>query len=281
VEDSVSLRLIASARPRVHHDALDWARRVAANGGSVSQATLRAVSTFCDAIDRAAIRDRFFRLNLFCGSNLSACLVPLYRGPSLGGTQRGRATDANVNFVAGDYSESNGLTGNGSTKYLQTDLPASALATGGNIRSHLSVYKRTEPNSGVLVSSRPLFAPRAWELGAGGNGLGDNNGAFPAPTPMSSLITVTRTTDFDMYSYRNTTPSAVTTYSAVTLTSNVPFTVFCRNQPSTDTNTYSPGLYSNQTLAAYSIGAGLTHAQVVAYNGAMQAFQAAMQRAIA
>lgn len=95
-------------RPRAtgfHPEAQGWRNRVIANGGTVSGSTLNAVSKFCRDIDAAGIRNRFYRLNLFCGNNLNACLVPLYRGTSLGGSQLGGSTDTNANFVSGDYTE--------------------------------------------------------------------------------------------------------------------------------------------------------------------------------
>ena len=73
-----------TASRRLNPEAQDWINRVYANGGTVSQSTASAVSTMCDAIDAAGIRDRFYRLNLFCGDNLNAALVPLYRGPKRG-----------------------------------------------------------------------------------------------------------------------------------------------------------------------------------------------------
>jgi hypothetical protein len=85
-----------------HPEAQVWRARVLANGGTFKASTLAAVSRFCFAIDAAGIRDRFYRLNLFCGDNLQACLVPLYRGPTSGGTQYGTPTDINVNFVNAD-----------------------------------------------------------------------------------------------------------------------------------------------------------------------------------
>jgi len=70
-------------RPRqtLHPDAAAWAARVVSNGGSVTGTTLSAVSKFCASIDSAGIRDRFYRLNLFCGTGLNACTVPLYLTP--------------------------------------------------------------------------------------------------------------------------------------------------------------------------------------------------------
>ena len=124
-------------RASLHPEAADWVARVVSNGGTVSASTAAAVNTFCRAIDAAGIRDKFYRLNLFCGGTsgtavgLNSALVPLYRGPSLGGTQYGGTTDTNTGntFQVGDYAETGaggGLTG-GSTKYLTTGLLTSAL----------------------------------------------------------------------------------------------------------------------------------------------------------
>jgi hypothetical protein len=93
-----------------HPEAVDWRARVIRNGGSVSDDTSKAVSIFCMAIDGAGLRDRFYRLNLFCGIGLSSALVPLYRGPVAGGTALGNATDTNNNFVSADFAE-NGRSG--------------------------------------------------------------------------------------------------------------------------------------------------------------------------
>ena len=119
-----------------HPEAADWASRVRTNGGTVSGSTLLAVSRFCRSIDLAGIRNRFYRLNLFCGTSdasLVAPRVPLYRGPSRTGTQYGNTIDTNVSFVQGDYAEtgaSGGLTSNGSkrltTGFKPTELPSSA-----------------------------------------------------------------------------------------------------------------------------------------------------------
>lgn len=136
-------------RPRAssayHAEAVAWKTAVEANGGTVSTPTLAAVSTFCTAIDAAGIRDRFLRLNLLCGGNLAAARTPLYRGASRTGTQYGTALDTNIGpFVSGDYSEATGLTGNGSSKLLDTGLTIGTLATfSANYNNvHVSVYQR-------------------------------------------------------------------------------------------------------------------------------------------
>ena len=267
-------------RPKTsgHPEALAWRDAVVANSGTVSASTLAAVTTFCRAIDSAGLRDRFYRLNLFCGDGLSAVLVPLYRGPSRTGTQYGNTADTNVNFVSGDYTLATGLTGNGSTKYLQTGVSSSAWITGGNVQSHLAVYKRTSVNSGALLSARSSTLVNNWELGAGGNVLGGSGGSFAIPTPHDSFIGVTRTASTAIVAFRRTVLSAENTVSGTVTGTSIPFAVFARNDQATDINAYTPALFSNQTLAAYSIGAGLSVAQIALYDAAMQAFQTALGR---
>ena len=267
-------------RPKAsgHPEALAWRSAVIANGGSVSASTMTAVTTFCRSIDSAGLRDRFYRLSLMAGDGLLAALVPLYRGPSRAGTQYGNTADTNVNFVSGDYTLATGLTGNGSTKYLQTGVSSSAWITGGNVQSHLAVYKRTSVNSGALLSARSSTLVNNWELGAGGNVLGGSGGSFAIPTPHDSFIGVTRTASTAIVAFRRTVLSAENTVSGTVTGTSIPFAVFARNDQATDINAYTPALFSNQTLAAYSIGAGLSVAQIALYDAAMQAFQTALGR---
>lgn len=284
----MSLRLIASARPRVHHDALDWARRTAANGGSVSQSTLRSVSAFCDAIDRAAIRDRFFRLGIFAGRNLSAALVPLFRGPSLTGTQFGNTTDTNNNFVAGDYTEtgsSGGLTGNNFTKYLNTGLTYDAM--GVPATSHIGVFKGAGTWNGnqELIGARDAddFYYIQGRAQVGGdhkahayNGPSTSSGSFINNATVSSatnFLVSSRTSASAFALYQNAV-SVASTSSAVTIAGcNRPFLVFTRDASTGPSTPYWP-----YRILGYSFGLGMTATQVSAYNSAMQAFQTALGR---
>jgi hypothetical protein len=75
-------RLMRPLASGFHPEAAAWRSAVIANGGSASTSTVRAVSNFCAAIDAAGIRDRFYRLGIFAGSNLNAALVPLYLTPN-------------------------------------------------------------------------------------------------------------------------------------------------------------------------------------------------------
>jgi hypothetical protein len=285
----MSRRFLALTRPRVHHDALDWARRVVTNSGSVSQSTLRAVSAFCDAIDRAAIRDRFYRLNLFCGTGLNACLVPLFRGPSLVGTQYGNTTDTNNNFVSGDYNEtgaSGGLNGNGSTKYLETGLnPYSAGLAETDL--HTAGYFKDALNaSGVFIgcvnsnaSKGLIFHPAYLTLGmyvrfGGLSNSGIENGSLSARNGF--LLGVRRPGGVGFRNGSNINATSVTTGSqAWASASDSPaLFVFARNDVQA---TPTPLPFAGR-CQAYSIGKSVTDQQAADFHTAMQSFQTALSR---
>jgi hypothetical protein len=261
-------------------DAQDWVNRVYANGGTVSASTASAVNTFCNAIDAAGIRSLMYRANLFCGTGLNACLVPLYRGPSLGGTQFGNTVDTNVGpFVSGDYAETTGLAA-GSGKYLRTGLTQANVG----VASHLAFYD--------CVKATNAYANRIGSRGAGdthehaitnldvatsmdyassataGTGRARTTGYTQAgafwlgvnPSATSAIL------------YRNGVSAATSTPSARTA-QNLEYWAFALNNNGT--------LDSSQTTGrsgGYSIGTAMDATQVAAYYNAMQAFQTALTR---
>ena len=123
----MSPRLLRPIASGVHPEANAWRTAVVANGGSVSASTMKAVSTFCASVDKQGLRSKLVRVNLMCGSNLNAVLVPLFRATSRTGTQLGNATDTNDNFTNDHYAENSGLVGNASNRRLNTGLNRSTL----------------------------------------------------------------------------------------------------------------------------------------------------------
>src|SRR5262245_39554006 len=78
------------------------------NGGTISTATANAANAFVISAKAKGYWTKLARINLFAGDQLASALVPLKPGA-------GYAVDDSVNFVAGDYSEATGITGNGSS----------------------------------------------------------------------------------------------------------------------------------------------------------------------
>jgi hypothetical protein len=289
VEQALGTKWGITLAPQVSNaDAQDWVNRVYANGGTVSASTAAAVNTLCDSLDAASLRDRFYRLNLFCGTGLNAALVPLYRGPSLGGTQYGGATDTNNAFVGvgTDYAETGatgGLTGNGSTKYLNTGFNVDQLPGAANC--HLSSFitgtqdiASARTLVGVLFngttdryrlflqlsgSTAPNYGIQT-ELGKANSAIANNR-----TNTNGGLILASRTSTTLLTLYDDAVSIGTTETSTAETTSASPFFVFARN---------GPVEYYNGRMAAYSIGAGMDAPQVTAYNTAMQAFQSAMGR---
>ena len=281
----MSPRLLRPIASGVHPEANAWRTAVVANGGSVSASTMKAVSAFCTAIDKAGIRDRFYRLSLFCGTGLNACLVPLYRGPSRTGTQYGNTTDTNTGpFVSGDYTESSGLKGNGSSKYLDTGVAMTFLGT-----NQLHMYASFNPE---VTEIKALLAARA-NL-AGSLALENNYNGTSANRPRHSHFSggvqpadhcspITGRTqylvNFDgtqpmLMLGRNVTLNNSNNAGAYSATNNEAFLVFAGNQTGTGISAYS-----GQRIDCYSFGAAFTTtAQRNAFHTATSDFRTALSR---
>jgi len=275
-------RLLRPLASRRNAEAQDWINRVYANGGTVSTSTASAVSTFCDAIDAAGIRDRFYRMGMFCGDNLNAALVPLYRGPTFGGTTYGNVTDTNNGpFVGGDYVESAGLQGNQTSKYLNTgltydDLPAQAQA-------HLSVWKGAGSVGATLYmagnigpSTRNYWLRQnvSTDYIAGNIASGSIPTSSSADTD-SGLLTISRQGSSNAASviYKDTTAIATRTIGTQEVNGN-DILIFTIAQANNTPN----ALGWPFTISAYSVGDGLTSGDLTSYYNALAAFQASLRR---
>ena len=279
-----------TASGATHPDAADWARRVINNGGTVGSSTLSAVSKFCAAVNAANIRDRFLRLNLFCGKTLEACLVPLYLASSRTAAQIGNTTDTNNGpFVSGDFQETGsggGLKGDGTTKYLNTGLSPN------NINSLLSLHLSSSGTS-LETSGDRMF------VGSfnGGAGVGPDiyaldiyanyvsgraarlsnyvSGQFPVittPGTSESHIIGTRTSATSAVVYRGGSSAATNSTSVSPSSHSRNFFVFALNSSGT-ANTFSAA-----RLRMYSIGNGLTAEQSLAFSNAVVAFNTTLGR---
>ena len=273
---------------RWHPEAMDWLSRVTAAGSTASASTMQAVSGFCQAIDTAGIRDRFIRLNLFAGGNLSGALVPLYRSFSFGETVIGNATDTNNNFVSGDYADtgaSGGLTGNGTNKHL---LVGSVLASVDRANSHCAAYgsSLTSPSTGdrLLMGAESTSGAGIVSLQTRDSGnvarliyySANSYTNFVLGTPTTSgFIMGSAVSSTDLRAYFNgvQSGSTVTGNRGTGAQTSRTMPVFAYNANGTIIG------YSSARLSAYSVGLGMTAAQALAYNAAMQSLQTALGRA--
>lgn len=251
-------------------DAQTYFTAVTTNGGTMSATTRAAVNAFVLAAKANGYWTKLTRINLFCGDQLDAALVPL----KVGG---GSATDTNNNFVAGDYSEATGLTGNGTTKYLDTGLLANALSAND---THLALYNRSSTVSqggafGINIAGNQLmgFFPLtdgsfySYHYDTGGGAV-----AVAASTPYGFVVG-SRTSATSHVLYRNAVSLASNATSGGSLPAGAIF-VYARNVDG------SPATYMASPIGAYSIGSGLTGANVTSYNTDMETFQDALGRGV-
>lgn len=271
----------------LHPEAVDWQDRVVRSGGTVSGGTMTAVSQFCHAIQAAGIRDRLYRVNLFCGGNLSACLVPLYRGTSIDATQLGNATDTNVNFAAGNYIEtgsSGGLTGNAASTYLNTGLNAQALpisTSGIHVGAHLL---STTVTSGSVRSPIGVISNKVYFVGfdfrnTPATVAASDFGAYAASVnplfPGFHIASILGTSVVGFFRVGANAFVSTDLRTSDNLTAAENFFVMARNSGGS-----APSQYWGGRVGGYSIGAHLTAAQSGSLRLAFDAFQSALNRNI-
>jgi hypothetical protein len=268
----------------LHPDARDWLNRVVTNGGTVSAATLNAVSVFCASAASGGWRDRFLRLNLFCGvsdASLFAVRTPLFRGQSLGGTQYGNAMDTNNSFVQSDYTETGsagGLLGNTSTKYLQTGLAVNTLTVGDRHISAYEVVRSGGTYQTLLGTESVSTGANQFLLWYGGSASSVQFGysAFSANTTSASTSAGAHWLGTNIAAgagtlYKNGAIEATSTAASASPGSQEIY-VFSLNRLGSSTANYAG------RLGGYSIGLAMTPTQVSSFYSAMQAFQTALTR---
>jgi hypothetical protein len=254
-------------------DAVAWGTAVTAAGGTYSGTTLSALSTFIKSAKANSYWTKIVCFNPIAGNQLTAALIQYTSGSW--------ASATNHNFVNGDYTEATGITGNGSTKYIDTGLvPATSLTLNS---THLAIYNRSSSASasgGVHIGaddaarSLRLFAP--FTDGTCYLDMYDTaNGRVSSAALASAygFVIGSRTASNAEAIYRNGSSLAT---SSLAQTSGLPIGqstyVFCRNFNGAASN------FVAHVLAAYSIGAGLSSTDATNFNTDMQAFQLALSR---
>jgi hypothetical protein len=316
-ENTFGLEVISKAQPFIaaydnklngpvlsgnnHPDVQIWINTVSFNGGSASSGTISALNTFCNSIDSAGLRNKFIRLNLFCGSNLNACLVPLYTGPSSSyGLQiHGYGSDMNILKVAGSddfsYSESLGLLGNTqsltssiSRRYLDTGVVLGLIPSLSN-NIHYSIYSNNVTTGGypmgVYQSASNGFefglTSTDFFLGAFANStLTYANSSSPKSLPSNNkLYTSTYSNNIlNFYGGRaNRLGYRDITSFPITLPNSNTVAIFAEGRNTVDPPRYAIFNYIDR-LQAYSIGESISSTQIESYYDAIYAFQNTLGR---
>jgi hypothetical protein len=254
-------------------ETLDYADRIAANGGSISQATLIAIDNFVRACVLAGIWSKFIEVGPFAGSNLNAAMVKLVYQPAAGGVL------TNSNFLSSDYVETGsngGLAGDG-TKYLNTNVQASTLPDNG----HLSFYLREDisggGNKGLLGG---LDGSNQYWLGALNPGVtidaryGGLTVASASTGFTKAFYTIVRESSVSLVYYRDGASIATNSSATGTTKPSVSLHAWAFNSLGTATGRI------NARGSFYSIGQTLTPTETLALHNAVRTLQVALNRAV-
>ena len=320
-EDTLGLDVVYKAQPFVaafnnrkksqlilsgnnHPDVQLWLNNISLNGGTASSGTISALNTFCNSIDSAGLRSKFYRLNLFCGNNLNAALVPLYVSTNWLSSSYGFSDyDRNFNFTNSDYYEtgsSAGITSSGAdptqqnagTKYLDTGFFPSMVGPVGSLIDNLHIGATVSTTAISAAVQNILYATNSyvdlWSLGIqllsgyanvrAGITQGSSNSINAQLSPLSTglvspathlISSRLTTTDFRVYQAGSQLGSTNTTPITVTLTQPTPTFLLFRQ---------SAGYYSNLRLSDYSFGKGLTSSEASSYSSILQTFKNSLNR---
>ncbi len=263
-------------------EAQRWQTQVIAAGSSLSSTAYRAGTVFMQQSKWWDIRSSLGRVNLYVGADLTAMAVPIIRDwwTTVDGV------DTFPSFVAGDFSETSGLTGNGTTKYLvMAGGGGGSVSLNGNTTAtsiHLAVYVRTGTNEssyciGTQDGSSP-FAP--WHIavsyantsyGNMGNGAASMN--FPDTNGVGFYM-VTRRSTTDSALYKNGIFMTNDTTLNTTILVGNPVTVHTLDQPAVGL----PGFPTSRTLSYYAAGFKIADSLAKPYNDMVQNAQIPFNR---
>jgi hypothetical protein len=288
----------ANAPQSAHPEVQNWINRVYANGSSVSQFTADQVTSFAREIDSAGLRSLLYRVNLFCGNDINAAFVPLYRGPVALDTRFGNEIDVTTGSgVAFTYAENTGLQGdpvsNGGAarRYLNTGVILGAVPRlVGN--HHISAYMNSLPSIGTATVGTPIgvyesgsrgmtlfITQEFYNIGAFANSqltYANATGAKAFPTNRGHYIANHISPILNIYEAGTKIGERDITGVLITTPTVFPVCVFAEGRASPSVPLFN---YTNP-MQGYSIGAGLTAAQALAFSQIMERFQQRLSRGL-
>jgi hypothetical protein len=262
----------------IHPDITNWIQRYnqlapsSSSYSDLSSSTLHALNAFCNSIHSNNLRSKIYRLNLFMGPNLLSARIPFYLGPD-DNTFYGSRLETFFNFSESLYNTEIGLIGNGTSSYIETDLPTSLLM-GIFPSTHLSYYCTNIPSNNHSFIKTTRSTQAGWVIGSTGN-LTNRIGLQSivlAASIGSRILSRTSNTSLCLYNDGtlvscNTTTTTVPDYNFATIR------IFASRA---DNNL--PAEFNNGSYGGYSIGLGLDANEASSFANIMKTFQQSIGR---
>jgi len=261
--------VIASSISGVDADWLAYYNRVIAAGGSLSTTEQNATKTLVADLKSAGIWASMKAVYPMVGASAAACAQNL-KSSSFTGT-----------FTSGWTFASTGVTGNGTSAYMDTLLTPTVSLTSGNL--HVSAYSRTTFTPvivqdtalwGVLSSSNFIYGdfynttPRFYTT----NGASAFIDVNFVTTKGLILTSITSTGTNGQKTYQNATLRGQNTNSAPTLPAAKIYFNALNNNNTTAIN------FADYEISFASIGDGIDSTQESNLYTAVQAFQTTLSR---
>lgn len=263
-------------------DAQAWIGAVRSAGSGASLATISSVNSLVRKLKASGLWYKSYMIDACCGNDLTASLVRL-KVPD--GISR---SYTNVNLVSGDYSETVGRTGDGSSKYLRSGIN---LSTAGWSSSSLMLwaYHRATVSAGTSRISIGATATGAgatalgWALTGSVEAVGiantnaNNSSEFGGRVSPSQTGFVGGGTNGSRVNqlYINGSIQA-TTGTATGSFNDAELFVLASNNSSS--GGLSPAGYSNRPTTFVMITQGLSATECSTLNSLIQGFESAMGR---
>lgn len=155
--------------------------RVQSAGSDITGTLLTKYMNLYDSIRSAGLRSKIVRLNLFKADTFAGIFEPLFNSVDAVSVI-GDISDTNNNFVSGDWT-TDGLKGNGSTKYTQTGVIPDMVAEIAQDNIGLMVWVTEMPAAGTTydIGALPtyLVADNGGDLLIGISSAGNSPGITP------------------------------------------------------------------------------------------------------
>jgi hypothetical protein len=246
-------------------DAIAFFDRVTAAGGTLSATEKLAVDTLVKQMKADGTWTPMKAIYPMVGASAAACAQNL-KSSSFTGT-----------FSSGWTFASTGVTGNGTSAFMNTSYIESVNSISNNL--HLSVYSRTEKNAGTAIIGAIDTANIAYTQ----INTRESNTCFWACQNIISSSSTANLSSLGFFISNKTaanspvvfirnTKSTATTLSGNLLT--IPYFIGARNLNG------SAAAFTNEQCAFASIGDGLTDTQASNFYTAVQAFQTTLSRQV-
>jgi len=246
-------------------DAQDFFTRVTNAGGTLSNTEIEAVNQLVLDLKANSLWTPMKAIYPMVGASAAACAQNL-KSSSFTGTFNGGVTFSNL-----------GITGNGTSGYMDTNLNQSITQSSNNL--HISIYQRnilSDPSNVSMGLGSVSNFSRFYLNFSGSEYLSIQSGSqaiSSIETPQRGMFILSRNSSANFFKKQNNLTVETFTNGSSAL-ANVTYGLLANK------GTGTAGEFSIANLAFSSIGDGLTDTQAGNFYTAVQAFQTTLSRQV-